>query len=308
MTYKHNKQIQVIVSPGTFGMCLRWMFDRFSASSKFKNIDSPWDKDGRAHGFDDDDFLQRFQIGHQINFQSMKLIEKADKIVLSFQDKDLPFVERCAFYRAIGNEDEKSRYTNIINRADASFVKETFGDNVCNKTVAKELLKIQFHDMQNHLWWTKMKDFINDKQHFQFNMYALWDEDMLTKEINKVSQKFELDLTVEQNVIDNVVKKIKSTHVVKTKERATKVLDAIQDKINVDCEDLDIVEQAFIETELEKLHDNILFSYGVNWFKDTTQIIDFLETYPTYLKHMNPRLPWYNNIKNPFYLKGKIND
>jgi len=121
-----------------------------------------------------------------------------------------------------------------------------------------------------------------------------------------VSQRFKLDLTVEQNVIDNVVQKIKSTYVVRTKDRATQALDAIQDKTNVPCEDFDVIEQAFVETELEKLHDCVLFSYGVNWFTDTTQIIDFLETYPTYLKHMNPRLPWYNNIKNPFYLTGRI--
>ena len=300
------KPIQIIYFPGTFGNCLRWLFDRFSDGSKFKQIDSPWDEDGRVHGFGDHEFMDRFQKGHQVAVRSGELIEEADKIVLSFQAKDLPFVERCGFYRNPGNEDEKSRYTNIINRADASFVKETFGDNVCNKTVAKELLKIQFHDMQNQWWWTKMNDFINDKQHYQFNMYALWDEDMLTKEINTVSQRFKLDLTVEQHVIDNVVQKIKSTYVVRTKDRATQALDAIQDKTNVPCEDFDVIEQAFVETELEKLHDCVLFSYGVNWFTDTTQIIDFLETYPTYLKHMNPRLPWYNNIKNPFYLTGRI--
>ena len=137
-------------------------------------------------------------------------------------------------------------------------------------------------------------------------MYALWDTDMLTKEINTVSKKFNLDLTVEQHVINNVVQMIKSTYVVKTKDRAFQALDAIQSRINVPCEDFDIIEQAFVETELEKLHDSVLFPYGVNWFTDTNQIIDFLETYPTYLKHMNPRLPWYNNIKNPFYLKGRI--
>ena len=73
-------------------------------------------------------------------------------------------------------------------------------------------------------------------------------------------------------------------------------------------ENLDIIEQAWIETMLEKQYDNIIFPYGNNWFKNTKQIIDFLETYPTYLKHMNPRLPWYNNIKNPFYLTGQIDE
>ena len=71
---------------------------------------------------------------------------------------------------------------------------------------------------------------------------------------------------------------------------------------------MDIVEQAWLETVLEKKHDCIVFPYGTNWFKDTDQIKEFLDTYPSYLKHMNPRLPWYNNNRNPFYLTGKIDD
>ena len=46
--------IQVIYAPGTFGNCVRWMFDRFTKGTNFKGIDSPWDKDHRAHGFDKD--------------------------------------------------------------------------------------------------------------------------------------------------------------------------------------------------------------------------------------------------------------
>ena len=93
-----------------------------------------------------------------------------------------------------------------------------------------------------------------------------------------------------------------------TKDRVFNVLDAVISSDSVDCADLDIVEQAFIETELEKIHDSVLFPYGTNWFNNTIQIREFLDTYPSYLKHMNPRLPWYNNIKNPFYLTGKIDE
>ena len=64
--------------------------------------------------------------------------------------------------------------------------------------------------------------------------------------------------------------------------------------------------QAWIEVLLEKEHDSVLFPFGTNWFSTTKQINEFLDRYPSYLKHMNPRLPWYNNIKNPFYLTGKI--
>jgi len=298
------KPIQIIYAPGTFGNTLRWLFDRFSNGSKFKGIDSPWDEDNRAHSFNVDDFSPRFIRGHQVAGRHDSPNANADKVVLNFDPQDFAFIERCGFYRNPGMEIEENRYKQIIESADQTFVANTY-TTTTSKSVAKELMKIQFHDMQNQNWWQSMNDFLHDNHH-QFNMYALWDTDMLTKEIDRVSKRFNLDLTIESKVIENVVQKIKSTYVVKTKDRAVQALDAIVDKTNVPCGDFDIIEQAFIETELEKSYDSVLFPYGVNWFTDTNQIIDFLQTYPTYLKHMNPRLPWYNNIKNPFYLTGQI--
>jgi hypothetical protein len=301
------KPIQIMYAPGTFGHCVRWMFDRFSEGSKFKDIDSPWDEDGRAHGFKDDDFIPgKFVRGHTVKGREDSPIQNIDKVILSFDPKDLIFVERCGFYRNPGMETEKDRWKNIIGLADASFVSKTFGGNVKSKSVAKELIKIQFHDMNNHKWWSTMNEFLSNKDHYQFDIYSLWNKESLINEFDKVSEKYNLNLNIDSNVIDNVVQKIKNTHVVKTKDRANQILVAIDSKINVECKDLDIMEQAYVEAELEKIHDSVVFPYGSNWFNDTDQINEFLSTYPAYLKHMNPRLPWYKNIKNPFYLSGKL--
>ena len=299
--------IQVIYVPGTFGNCVRWMFDRFTKGSNFEGIDSPWDKHDRAHG-SADKFSERFKRGHQLNGRENSPDPKADKIVISFDPTDLLFVERCGFYRVPGRENEKDRYKDIIDLADASFVKESFGSVLSSKTVAKELLKIQFHNIEKHLWWNSMKKFITDKNYYQFDMYSLWDHDRLKNELTKVSERYKLHFNIDEKVIHNVVEKIKKSYPVMTRKRAHQVLDAIGSNNNIDCNDLDIVEQAYIEAELEKIYDCVIFPYGLNWFKDTNSIREFLDTYPTYLKHMNPRLPWYNNIKNPFYLTGRIDE
>jgi hypothetical protein len=132
------------------------------------------------------------------------------------------------------------------------------------------------------------------------------DENKLCNQLQDVSDKFSLALDIDPVVIRNVVERVKSLHVVQTKDRVNNIMDAIQNQNNIKCGGLDIVEQAFIETELEKIHDSLLFPYGTNWFSDTAQINEFINTYPSYLKHMNPRLPWYNNIKNPYHVKNKI--
>lgn len=298
--------IQVIYAPGTFGNCLRWMLDRFSEDSNFKHLDSPWDDNGRAHGFEPKDLNKKFLREHQLDGRSDSLVPEADKVVINFKFKDLLFVERCGFYRNPGWDNERNRYMNIIENANASFVKESFGRVSSSRSVAKELLKIQFHDMKNHEWWNSAKKFLEDESCHQFDLYSLWDHDKLIHELKKISDKHDLDFDIDEKVIHNVVEKVKSVYPVMTRNRTNTVLDAIVSKTEMDCNDLDIYEQAFIETELEKTHDSLLFPYGSQWFKNTLQINEFLDTYPTYLKHMNPRLPWYNNIKNPFYLTGKI--
>lgn len=303
----NEKPIQILYAPGTFGNCVRWMFDRFTAGSKFADVNSPWDEDSRAHGFNDDDFnTEKFVRGHQVKGREDSPRPNTDKVVLSFEPKDLLFTVRCGYYRDPGWENEKDRWKNIIELADADFVRESFGDNVKSKSVAKELLKIQFHDMSKHEWWSTMNELLSNQDHYHFDMYSLWDHELLITELTKVSEKFNLNFNIDTTIIDNVVEKIKNTHVVKTKDKAHQILEAINSRINLDCKDLDIVEQAYIEAELEKIHDSVLFPYGSNWFNDTGEINEFLSTYPNYLKHMNPRLPWYNNIKNPFYLSGSI--
>ncbi len=305
-----EKPIQVIYAPGTFGNTLRWLLDRFSKDSKFKNIDSPWDKDNRAHGFKKNDFLKRFIRGHQTDNKpgmpdDMNVNPNADKIVINFDPADLLFIERCGYYRNPGYEHDDIRHEAVINTADEHFVKETFGI-ARGKSVAKELMKIQFHNLETHIWWNTMNKFINDKSHHQFNLHAMWNEDTLYDELKLVSQNFNLNLEIEKKVLFNVVQKTKTAYPVITKDRAKHALDAIANRNSISVKDFDILEQAYIESELEKFNDSVIFPYGCNWFDNTGQINEFLDTYPKYLKHMNPRLPWYNNAHNPCYLTGRI--
>jgi len=305
-----ERQIQIIYASGTWGNTLRWMLDRFSNDSQLKHITSPWDGADRSHHYDENEhlYLKKFTRAHPAGCKITKPVDTAEKIVINFKHRDIVFAERCGFIRNPGCEDDNKRYTKVIEQASPLFVKESFGEVANARSVAKELYKIQFHNINEQVVWKSMIDYINDKTHHQFDIYSLTDTDRLIAELNAISDRFDLKLNVEKNVVKNVTDKIKESHVFKTKDRVFDVLDAVIYRDSVDCADLDIVEQAFIETELEKTHDSVLFPYGANWFNNTTQIREFLDTYPTYLKHMNPRLPWYNNIKNPFYLTGKIDE
>jgi|MDSW01.1.fsa_nt_gb hypothetical protein len=302
------KSLQVIYYPGCWGNAIRWMLDRFSKDSKFMHLNSPWDKDNRVHDYSKNDYQPIFKRSHQLTAKGSTHSPDptANKIIITYNDEDTLWIERLAFYRTPGGETEESRYKKIIGRSDPKFVKESFGITSDSKSVAKELLKIQFHDVSMHKWWNSMKQLMTDTKHYKLPVYSMLDENKLCNQLQDVSDKFSLALDIDPVVIRNVVERVKSLHVVQTKDRVNNIMDAIQNQNNIKCGGLDIVEQAFIETELEKIHDSLLFPYGTNWFSDTAQINEFINTYPSYLKHMNPRLPWYNNIKNPYHVKNKI--
>lgn len=301
------QKIQVVYASGTFGNLLRWMLDRFSPNTKFKHIDNPWDTHDRVHPpMHKKLYNNRFLRGHQVEGRDYSPNYSAKLVIINYKPEDLLFVERCGFYRRPGMETDQSRYNCVIKKADKKFLLETFGQYRVCKSLAKELYKIQFHDHENHVWWRSMEKLIQDNNHYQFPIDALQNTKQFITEIEAISSRLSLGLVVDEEVVSAIVKKINQSYPVITRQRAHDVLQAINENVNIDCSKMDIVEQAWLETVLEKKHNSIIFPYGSNWFKDTNQINEFLDTYPSYLKHINPRLPWHNNNRNPFYLTGKI--
>ena len=295
--------IQVIYAPGTWGNAFRWLLDRFSQNSKFQSINSPWDEFGRAHGFEEADYNKLYKRGHQVDGRNGGPDPDSDKIVIGYHPDDLLFIVRCGYYRTPGMETEATRIKNIIDRQDSVFVTESFGQVHNHASVAKELIKIQFHDMQSHEWWSAMDKIMKEDKNYFMPLQSMFDVDDLKNELLTISKRYHLDLKIEDNVVANVVEKIANNHVVKTRNRFKDVLNAVKNRKSIKCADLDFFEQAYVETTLEKQNDSIVFPYGTNWFTNTKQINVFLDTYPKYLKHMNPRLPWYNGMPNPYHVR-----
>ena len=304
-----DKKIQIIYAPGTFGNLLRWLLNRFSPDCKFQHINDPWDIDNRVHKRDEKElYNKKFIRSHQVRDKGgYEPDPDAEKIIITFDKDELLFVERCGFYRNPGNENEQGRYQSIISNSNTTLLNLfDLSTKANSKIVAKELWKIQLHDHEHHTWWNSMLKFNADSKYYHFTIDAFYNKSLFVSQLEKIDKRFKLNLQIDEKIIENITNKISQMYVVQTKNRAGKVLNAIEDKENINCNQLDILEQAWIEVILEKQHDSLIFPYGTNWFENTNQINEFVETYPSYLKHMNPRLPWYNGIKNPFYLKNKI--
>ena len=53
---------------------------------------------------------------------------------------------------------------------------------------------------------------------------------------------------------------------------------------------------------IEKNNSFIQVPNTREFFKDTLEIVEYIEFYPNHYKAMNPNLPMFNGIPNPFHL------
>lgn len=313
-------KIQILYHGGMFGNLFRFLLDRSLPDSKLKTRTDIFTKENNLH--QTFEWSDKFSNSHQLSYKDYphllerypELIKKdtkqpdstAEKILITFDDVDEIFAHRCGYYRnPLFLNDSKSKIEEIILLANQKFVIESFNNAKPSEMVAKEIKKIEFHANKN-LWLKEYQKFKQSSSIYQFNIRYLFNDDILVEELYKISKYFNLKLEIDENFLKNIVNKIINIEPVPTINRCNQVLEAVNNKKNIPCEDLDILEQAWIEVLLEKKHDSLLFPFGTNWFSTTNQINEFIDRYPSYLKHMNPRLPWYNDIKNPFYLTGKI--
>ena len=126
--------------------------------------------------------------------------------------------------------------------------------------------------------------------------------------MKEISMQFNLDL--------NLGKEAKSTHEEflsnlyignKTLHRTDKVIENIKENndININCDNLDIVEESYILAWIEKNYNFIQCPLSEHFFKDTSEIKRYVKYYPNHYKAMNPNLPKFNGYDNPYYLHNK---
>ena len=70
----------------------------------------------------------------------------------------------------------------------------------------------------------------------------------------------------------------------------------------MDISNLDTVEQAYVAAWIERNHDYITIPFTNYFFTKVSEINQWLDLYPQHYKAMNPNLPTFNGIANPFHL------
>ena len=135
---------------------------------------------------------------------------------------------------------------------------------------------------------------------FEFPISCFWDKNIFFNTLQQAGEHLNLKLDISDKTIHDTF--MDGLNFYDTKNRANEVIKAIQDKQDIDIQNLDTVEQAYVSAWIEKNHEFVIVPLCNKFFNTTGEIGHWLEHYPQHYKAMNPNLPTFNNIPNPFHL------
>lgn len=307
-----ESDIYVFNSAGCHGHYLTYLIDRFSKKTP-TITELPFNELGNSHkNISYSGFLIFVNSHEHDNYKTLK----NKKIIKITYDKNILYYERVAMCRAgDANRDINNIHTDI------SFLKsynKEFYDKIYkiysikNDTVPKWLLrdayKLGFLDWNNQgsvisskedIKW--VEDHLKNNNVYFLDVNIFFTIEEIKKELQKLDNMFNLNLSLEG--IETVhLEFLKRNKILQTQKNTEVVLDAIKENTNIEFPPLDVIQQAFVYAELERTYDFITMPLVETFFKNTKEVLDYINLYPTHYKAMNPNLPTFNSIPNPFFL------
>jgi len=172
--------------------------------------------------------------------------------------------------------------------------------------IFRDFLKLCFLNTNKDGFIDKQNRYLKElpKKTLFFPVSALWDKNKFFKEIDILNKKLDLKLTLDEKSEDIFTMFQNNIKEFPTKDRYNEIIDCLKNKKDYKLSDIDVVEQAHISAWIEQNYRFITIPNTNYFFQNNKEILDWLDWYPQHYKAMNPNLPTFNGIPNPFYLHG----
>ena len=318
-----DTHIYVFNSAGCHGHYLTYLIDRLSdRTPKIEQL--PFNNIGNSHNnISYSGFVEFvYDLDHDardhdaLDHKKLKSLKNANIIKILYSN-DILYYERVAMARA-GDTDRD--IDNI--HSDISFLKSYNKEfynkiytlySVENDSVPKWLLRDAYK--LGFLDWHKQGSVVNSRQDIKWIENNLVEDNTvrytqvgiflahgkLKRELQELDSAFGLELSFKN--FDSIHEEFLSKNkILQTHGNTKLVLDAVKEQRDISVPPLDIIQQAYVYAELEKQFDFITMPMTESFFATTKEITDYVNLYPHHYKAMNPNLPKFNNIDNPFFL------
>jgi len=306
-----NRLVHIAFQGGTHGNYLRFVIDKMSKRTP-ELQGTPFTDNNTSH--------IPLQYSKKVNRYHPKdnkpCFENTDEphILITCEPEDLLLLERSAPTRTGDFKvDVTQDQVAVTSRFDEHYdwnrkFKKYYNLDILHSDIPKFLMrdfyKLSFLDPSKSGFIEVDKILRNNKPHntFEFPVSHFWDAEKFSDTLQKLSDYHNLDIeedkSIHQMFLDNLPW-------ISTQHRSDDVIDAIKEGRDVSIADLDTVEQAYLSAWIEKNNKFVVVPMCNSFFRTTGEIITWLEHYPQHYKAMNPNLPTFNNIPNPFHLWNK---
>ena len=313
-----HKKVYIFNSSGCHGHYLRYIIDRFSKHTPTIN-ELPFNELGNSHL--KLNYSDSCQFVDHVLYEEYKNVVNQNVIHITYDNEILYFERACA-----NRAGDRNRNLYKLHQ-DISFLKtynKQFYQNIKNlyknkenavpKWLLRDVFKLGFLDLNNHgsvVDGLKDKKWImdnvkNNNKFAVFNVCGFFNTKVFLQRLKNLDQYF--DLAIDFEGIAEVHEEFLSRNkILQTHQRPKDILESVKEQKCIGIDDLDILQEAYVYSQLEKTNDFIMMPLINDFFKDTKEIIDYIDLYPEHYKAMNPNLPKFNGIANPFFLHKKQN-
>ena len=320
-----EKLVTVSYLGGSHGAFLKYFIDKFS---KFTPdiVSSPFENNGTSHNDDviysgkvERDCFEDADGNPKNNYQVQDT--STPNIVIMVDNESLMNFTRMFFTRKSDIEldsaylvvDNKSAtFDHVFSKKYSDSFKLMYGidinkNNSVPVSVMRDFIKITFLDYKNNQTLTSMnkikRNLSQDVETITLN--DIWHTDRFIKRMQQISDALNLGLVLDADAVSLHTEFLNRRVNNETWNRVFSIIEAIKQDENIDCSKLDIVEQGFLSSWIEQNYKFVQTPLTREYFSNTKEIIEYVNFYPNHYKAMNPNLPKFNNIDNPFYLWAK---
>ena len=305
---RNAKGLNIVFQGGTFGNFLKFMLDKFSKLSPDIDV-SPFTDTGTSHATGQKKFSGLIQRYHQSFINDNKgLTNLPVCLITPSTGKHYLYLKKAQWFRpgdfkispddlwkkAVGEMPESiaNKAKGIIKLYD---IKETAHFTWIPKFIVRDWYKLEFlqdlEDTYNYRWFDTLKNhkFWEGQKVFHLDLETFFDWETFIENITELNDVFGLALDFDRQAeMKGLFDKGLSLDIVR--QECNMVEDVLANRSDAQLNDLDVATEAFIYAEMEKDNADIQAPLTNRFFRDATEISQFIEHYPNWYRRPNPNI------------------
>ena len=317
---QNSKLLNIVFQTGTFGNFLRYFLERFSTKTPIIK-ENPFTEIGTSHNLKHNNFSGLIQTYHHFFIKENEGNTNLPIcLITTSTEKHHLYLKKAHWFRvgdhkispddlwskAVGDMPErlKEYAREIIKLYD---IKDTAHFTWIPKFIVRDWYKLEFlqdlKDTYDYQWAKAFEnhEFFNDQKVFRLDLETFFNWDTFLKNIAGLNDMFDLALDFDRlTEMKGIFDQGLSLDIIR--QECNLAGDVLTNDSDSALNDLDVATEAFIYAEMEKAHDFTQMPLTNRFFRDAEEMHQFVEHYPDHYKAMNPNMPKFNGILNPYYL------